>query len=471
MDKYPYRQDKEELKELLQNYDNLKAGRSHSFIEEDGFERIIDYYDEKEQYSQALEAAEIAVDQFSFSSQLLIKKAGILLTLRRYEDALVVLEKSNILDNSDINFYILQTDAYLALDMQEKAAELLEEAIHKFEGEEKVDLLFELADVYDDYENFEKVFDCLRIILEQDPTNEEALYKICFWTDFTGRNEEGIRIHKAILEEHPYTELAWFNLGAAYQGLKLYEKAVDAYLYAVAINEKFDYAYRNMGDAYIRLRNYKDAIDVLEKVLELTRPEAVIYEAIGHCYDKLANFAQARFNYKKASHLSPEEGNLHFKVAGTYMNEMNFKAAIKNLEIAIKLNKLQPEYNLAMGRCYLEMGNVEEAITQFGNVVRMRPKNINGWVELLKTFHTAGMHSDGLEYAQFALEQTEGKPIFRYYISMFLFETGKAKEGLLQLENALQLSPKQVKKFIEISPAILQHPQVVDLVAKYKKKK
>ena len=39
-------------------------------------------------------------------------------------------------------------------------------------------------------EEFDKIFDCLKLILEQDPGNEEALYKICFWTDFTGRNEE-----------------------------------------------------------------------------------------------------------------------------------------------------------------------------------------------------------------------------------------------------------------------------------------
>ncbi|MEB3059476.1 hypothetical protein, partial [Parvimonas sp. D9] len=83
------------------------------------------------------------------------------------------------------------------------------------------------------------VFDCLKLILEEDPSNEEALYKICFWTDFTGRNEESIRLHQQIIEEQPFSELAWFNLAAAYQGLKLYEKAIDAYQYAVAIDEKF----------------------------------------------------------------------------------------------------------------------------------------------------------------------------------------------------------------------------------------
>ncbi len=471
MSKNPYRQDREELKELLQQYANLKAGKSYSFIEEDGFERIIDYFDEKEQYAQALDAAEAAMEQYPYSAALLIKKADLLISLRRYQESLYVLEQAELLDSTDTSLYILKTDAYLALDLQEKAAALLEAAIETFEGEEKIDLLFELADVYDDYENFEKVFDCLKIILEQEPSNEEALYKICFWTDFTGRNEEGNKLHQQIIEDFPFNELAWFNLGAAYQGLKLYEKSIDAYQYAVAIDEKFDYAYRNMGDAFIKLRKYKDAIEVLEKVLELTRPEAVIYEAMGHCNDKMGNFAQARFNYKKASHLSPEDSQMHYKIACTYMNEGIWNNAIKSLETASKMHLMQPEYNLALGRCYMQLGNIDEAITYLGNVVRVRPKNVTGWVELLRCLFVGKLFEEGLEYASFAFEQTDSKPIFIFFKSMFLFATGKSKEALITLENGMSINPKLIKQFIEINPSILQHQQVVELIAKYKKRK
>lgn len=471
MSKYPYRQDRDELRELLLQFDNLKAGKSNSYLEEDSFERIIDYFDEKEQLSDALEAAEYGIGQYPYSAMLLLKKADLLIALRRYKEALYILEQAELLDGKDTNLYILKTDAYLALDQQEKAAAILEAAIDDFNGEEKIDLLFELADVYDDYENFEKVFDCLKLILQQEPNNEEALYKICFWTDFTGRNEEGIRLHQRIIEEYPFNELAWFNLGAAYQGIKLYEKAIDAYQYAIAIDEKFDYALRNMGDAYIRLRKYKDAIEVLEKVLELTRPEDVIYEAIGHCYDRLGNYAQARFNYKKASHLNNDDSQLIYKIACTYMNEETWDSAIKNLEAAMRIHKMQPEYNLAMGQCYMKLGRLEDAITYFGNVVRVRPKNINGWTELLNCLYQAGLFEDALEYAGFAYEQTDGKPVFLFYKSAALFALNKGKEALIQLELGMSKNPKLIKKFIGIHPAILQNQQVVDIIAAFKKRR
>src|SRR6201996_8045389 len=353
MQENPYHQDREEMKELLKQYQDLKSGRRHSFMEEEAFERIIDYFDDTEDLIQAIEAVELGIEQYPYSSALLIKKADLMIATRRYHEALSILEQVELLDSADINLYILKTDAYLALDQPQKAASLLESALLHFEGDERIEMLFELADVYDDYEEFDKIFDCLKLILEQDPSNEEALYKICFWTDFTGRNEESIRLHQHIIEDNPYSELAWFNLAAAFQGLKLYEKSIDAYQYAVAIDEKFDYAYRNMGDAYLRLRKYKEAIEVLEKVLELTRPEDVIYEAIGHCYHRMGKYAQARFNYKKASHLNPDDSKLHYKVATTYMLEEQWQSAIKHLENAMRIHRNAPEYNLAMGECMM----------------------------------------------------------------------------------------------------------------------
>ena len=464
----PYH-DKDSITELLKQYYNFRSGRKSIFFDEESFEKIIDYFDGQEDLGKALEAAEAAIEYYPYSGALLIKKADLLLATRKYKDALLMLEKAELFDAGNISLYILKTDAYLAMDMQEKAVEILEQAISSFEGEEKNELLFELADVYDDYEEFDKVFDCLKLILEAEPTCEEALYKICFWTDFTGRNEESIRLHLKIIDEHPYNELAWFNLAAAYQGLKLYEKSIDAYQYALAIDEKFDYAYRNIGDAYIRLRKYKEAIEALEKVLELSKPEEVIYEAIGHCYDRMKNFAQARFHYRKALHLNPDDGKLHYKIACTYYNEAQWTSAVKQLESALKIQRLQPEYNLLMGECKFYLNEWKDAVQYLSTAVRVRPKNISGWEALIRCLYAAQFYSEAKQQALAAWEFTNNKAVFLYYLSAILFAMNKSKEGLLYLQKALSSSPKHLKKLVQLNPSVLQNSSVVDLIAQYKR--
>lgn len=467
----PQREDRDQIRELLNQYENFKNGRKHAFIEEDAFERIIEYYQENENLSEATAAAEIGCSQFPYSASLMIKKADILLARRNYQDALDILEQASLYDTQNINIYILKTDAYLALDQQEKAVTLLEEALQMFEGEERIELLFELADVYDDYEDFDKVFDCLKMILEDEPLNDEALYKICFWTDFTGRNEESIRLHQKIIDEYPYSELAWFNLGAAYQGLKLYEKAIDAYQYAVTVDEKFDYAYRNMGDAYIRLRKYKEAIEVLEKVTELAKPEDVIFEAIGYCYDKMKRYSQARFYYRKATHLRPDDSRIIYKMACTYFNEGRWDSCLKQLEAAFRMKKIQPEYYLLAGECRLQQGYPREASQQFVNAVGLRPKNSVAWEALVRSLFMAEEYDDAYEQAVSAIKITSKKTLFTFYKAAALMAAGKIKEGLLQLEEAMEKQPKLLKKFIELNPSILQNQQVVDLLARFKRKK
>ena len=471
MSNFSNRREREEMQELLKIYQNLKAGRHLSFIEEEDFERIIDYFDDKDDLHSAVEAADISLLHFPYSSPLMLKKADLLIAERKYSEALEQLEEASLYDSNDINLYILKTDAYLALEEPEKAAALLEDALNLFEGDERLELLFELTDVYDDYEDFEKVFDCLLLILKEDPNNEEALLKICFWADFTGRCEESIKLHTWITDEFPFNELAWFNLATAFQGLKLYEKAVDAYQYALAIDEKLDIAYRNMGDAFIRLRRYKEAIENLEKVLELSRPEDVIYEAIGHCYHKLHNYAQARFNYRKASHLNATDSRIFYKIANTYCNERRWESAIKQLETAMRISPNQPDYNLLMGECKMEQGKLKEAIQFFSNVVRVRPKNSSGRESLIQCLLKAGYLDEALEQCHHASVATDHKPLFEYYLSAVYFHMGKNKEALLHLEKALASNQRGFKKLLDLLPGILQKPAVVDLVNKYLKKR
>jgi hypothetical protein len=81
------------------------------------------------------------------------------------------------------------------------------------------------------------------------------------------------------------------------------------------------------------------------------------------------------------------------------------------------------------------------------------------------------MLDEALVHIDTAIQVNGEKPIFLFYRSAVLLALGKSKEAILQLEVAMQDTPKLLKKFIELNPAILQNQYVVDVSARFKKNK
>ncbi|HXS38187.1 MAG TPA: hypothetical protein VN721_15905 [Flavipsychrobacter sp.] len=459
------------LDELLQRYEQVKNGDAVSIMEEEDFERIIEFYFQNNNEEQALLACDIARTYYPFSGSVLLLRAEILTQAQKYGQALKALDEMEQYDQKNLDAVLLRSDILLGQFKYDQAALWLEQKANEFENKEQIEILLELSDVYDECEEFDAVFDTLKRVIKIDRRNEEALQKICFWAEFTERLEESVTLHTQLADEDPYNSLAWFNLGAAYQGLKFYEKAIDAYEFCVAIDEKFEFAYRNMADAYMRLKWYEKAIEVLEKHLEIAKPEDVIFEAMGYCWEKQKNFSRARYYYRQASQLSPQDDSIFYKIGETYARERQWEKAVKAYSVALHLNKDNAAYCMAIGNCLMEMDVKSEALVCYLNAVRLKPGSKTTWIALLRGLYMAGYYQEAMTQLEVAREHCGDKPDFYYYQSALLFESGKTKEALLQLEKGLKEAPSKAKIFTGLNPEYLRRTAVADLIGKYKSKK
>ncbi len=458
------------LDDLLKRYEDVKNGESASIMDEEDFERVIEYYFQNSNEEQALLACEIARTYYPFSTSVLLLRAEILVQAQKYGQAVHALDELEQYDQANLDATLLRSDVLVSQFKYDQAALFLEQRAENFEGRDKIEVLLELTDVYDECEEFDAVFDTLQRVLKIDPRNEEGLQKICFWADFTKRFEDSITVHTAITEEDPYNALAWFNMGTAYQGLKLYEKAIDSYEFCVAIDEKFEFAYRNMADAYMRLKWYEKAIEVLETHMELAKPEDVIFEAIGYCWEKKKNFQRARYFYRKASQLSPQDDSIFYKIGETYAREKQWEKAVKAYSVALHLDKDNASYCMAIGNCLMEMDAENEALVCYLNAVKLKPNNKTTWMALIKGLYLAHYYDEALTQLEIARENCGDKADFRYFHAAALFELGKSKEALIQLEKALKISPAKVKMFTALNPEYLRRGSVSELIGRYKKK-
>lgn len=458
------------LQDILSRYEDVKNGESTSIMLEEEFEKIIEFYFQESNEEQALLACEIAATYYPFSSEILLLKAEILTQAQKYGQALIALDEIDQLDQKNLDAVLLRSDIFISQYKYDQAAALLEHKALDFAGKDKIEILLELADVYDESEDFEAVFDTLKRVVAIDKRSEEALQKLCFWADFTGKNEESIRIHTAITDEDPYNALAWFNLGSAYQSEKLYEKAIDAYEFCVAIDDKFEFAYRNMADAFMRLKWFDKALEVLEKHLEISKPEDVIYEAMGFCFEKQKNFPKARYYYRQASQLNPEDDTIFYKIGETYTRERQWEKAVKAFSIALHLNKENASYCIAIGNCLMEMDVKSEALICYLNAVRLKPSNKTIWVALIRGLYRAGFYEEALTQLELAKQTCDEKPDFDYLQAAILFEMGRSKDALLYLEKGLSAAMKKLKLFSELNPENMKRIAVNDLIMRYKKR-
>lgn len=458
------------LDELLKKYEQVKNGEAASMMDEEEFERVIEYFFQNSNEEQATLACDIARTYYPFSGSILLLKAEILTQAQKYGQALKVLDEMEQYEQNNLDAVLLRSDILLGQFKYDQAALWLEQQSASFEKKDKIEILLELSDVYDECEEFDAVFDTLKRIIGIDRRNEEALQKICFWAEFTDRLEESVVLHTQLTEEDPYNALAWFNLGAAYQGLKLYEKAIDAYEFCVAIDEKFEFAYRNLADAYMRLKWFEKAIEVLEKHLEIAKAEDVIFEAMGYCWEKQKNYARARYYYRQASQLSPQDDGIFYKIGETYAREKQWEKAVKSYSVALHLNKDNASYCMAIGNCLMEMDVKSEALVCYLNAVRLKPGSKTTWVALIRGLYLANYFDEALTQIEVAREHCGDKADFRYLQAAILFEMGKIKEGVLQLEKGLKLAPTKSKIFTDLNPEYLRRSAVTDLISKYKKK-
>lgn len=466
-----WNEDAEELQEIITAYEALKNGNATRLLDVEEFELLIDYLFQENKEPEAFVACNLALEFYPAANSIKFYKAELLFHSQKLRQSLAVLDEIESIEPHNLDVVLLKSEILVAQTKAEDAAIYLTQKLPLFNGREKIDILLELADVYDECEAYEKIFDTLETVLSIDKRNEEALHKISFWSDYAGLQERSALLFKKILDEDPYNSIAWFNLGVAYQGLKMFEDAVEAYEYCTAIDDSFEFAFRNMADASIRLRWYDKAIESLERNLELGNPEDVIYEALGLCFEKQKDFEKARFYYRKAIQLNPTDDKMYFKIGEAYFREQEYSKAKHSIAVALQINQENAMYYVAFGNCLLELdGDETEIVNAFLNAIRLKPASKTVWTNFMKALFRLELYESMYENSLLYLDMDDERPEFEYYTVAALIKLGKVNEALVRLGNVLHIIPKKVKMLTELDASFLQRKAIVDLIAGYSSK-
>ena len=266
-------EDDDSLSDLLERFDTMLSEDAHYFFDVEEYEDLIDHYLSINDLKKCSSAISHALEQYPGHSNLMIRQAQLLVSTNKAEKALRVLARVEDIDPSNSDIYITKGAIYSQLKRYDDAIKEYNKALSQGE------------------------------ILSS--------------------------IYSNIMDRHPYSRFAWFNLGVAYNNIELFEKAIEAFDFAIAIEPTFSSAYFNKANSLAGMQMYHHAIAAYRETFEHEEPEALTYYYIGECYEKTGELDKAIENFRKTIEMDENIADAWVGLGVCYEEKGNAKSALR----------------------------------------------------------------------------------------------------------------------------------------------
>lgn len=163
-------------------------------------------------------------------------------------------------------------------------------------------------------------------------------------------------------QAQPRNGTAWFGLGAAYNQLKRYTEAIEAYRQALRINPDDSKSWTSLGAQYTILQRHTEAIDPLRQALRIDPEDANAWGLLAISYNGLQRYTDAIDASRRAVRIDPGSGAW-----------------------------------FALGSAYVGLRRATEAIDALRQAVRIDPEDANAWALLAISYEVSGDRIAALE--------------------------------------------------------------------------
>ncbi len=297
------------------------------------------------------------------------------------------------------------------------------------------------------------------------------------------RNMAGEELNK--LWDIPYQQFLSKNFEAAEEGFLRYIEVdpdrADAYYYLTMMNyerknmeqaeqyaltgkEKFpeDIRFYDFLDAiYKQAGRFDDSITILNQLVEMKNEDS-IWLRIGNRYADMEYFDEAIEALNTAIEMNPENNKAHYRLAMILFDEENYEGALPHMQILVDAFPEDEEVTRKLAICYNKTGRLDDAISQYQQVIQDEPENIKAYLNLAGAYREAavnaqdkGENAKSKEYntqALNTLNTLQQKDPENYVVYLRKADVNIALDDFASAEKsankALELNPNQYEAYM-----------------------
>ena len=324
-------------------------------------------------YDRAIAAYQVLIDATENRAPLINHLVQLLIQQRRYEDALVYLNKlaSMGLGSSEVRRKIGLL--YLELDRHDEAIKLFREML--VDEPESHQIRFYLGSAYEEKGELELAKAEFSRIPADAAVYAEALGHLAFILKEQERDDEAIQLLQKGIAADPDRMELYLSLATLYDAI---DKDQEGLKLLLGVESRFTQESRfqfRLGVLFDKLGNKPDSINRMKRVIELNPRDAQALNYLGYTYAEMGiNLEEALGYIKRALEIRPDDGFFLDSLGWVYYQLKRYDDAVKQLEKAVRLVPDDPTVLEHLGDAYLARKETKKAIKLYKQALQLDPK-------------------------------------------------------------------------------------------------
>lgn len=446
----------------IKKFELMLKSNEVGFFDSDEFDQIIEHYLEEGKMALARKAISLGISQHPTAVNLKLFKAEVYIFDDQFSQAEQVLNELFEIEPQNSEIYIQKANIFSKTERHDKAIELLKTAL---------DLTLDQADVYnligmeflfiEDYSNAKVNF---MKCLELDDTDYSALYNIIYCFDFLQEHQQAIDFLNLFLDKNPYSEVAWHQVGKQYFDLKMYEKSLSAFEFAIISDDFFVGAYLEKGKVLEKLGRYKEAIENYQITLTLDDPTSFAYLRLGKCFEKLGVDEKAIKYFKQCVKEDPLLDKGWLSIVSFYTKRLDFQKALRYIEKATETDADNALYWTKYASINRRLNFVEEAEYGYRRAIELGNYELSTWINRGDLLLHLGEINTAVSNIESGLEFYPEEVELEYRLAGLYFKKGDLLKGKFHLQNSLKRNSEYIIIMEELFPVEYEMQEVQQLL-------
>ncbi len=218
----------------------------------------------------------------------------------------------------------------------------------------------------------------------------------------------------------------------------------DAIVYAdklkrVDPSEKVSYI---LGKIYYDRDDYGEAIKFLQAAEKEEPQNAEAPYLIARSYADMMNYKLAIPYFEKAIALAPEKNNWIYELGLIHYAMHSDKDALKYILLAgEKGYRKDNDYMENLGIAYLNVGQMNEAMTILKELLAKRPSDLNILNMVAEAYYYAGKYQEAIDYWDKVLTYDKTNAQSLYMIGLSYQKKGEKDKGIALCDKAIEMDP------------------------------